>query len=303
MMAGMNVIQEKQVVAAPHDDHLHDVASELVTNGSIELSTRVDRRITQAAELLPRGTSVYVPWLPGRNMSSNLDAMQKLHAAGFEPVPHLAARSIGTSGELHEYLERLVRDFGVHRVLIVGGDRATALGPYPDSAAVLREGALAGVGIHEVGVAGYPEGHPKIPAVALHDDLQLKQELAARHGLGLEVVTQFSFAPSRIIEYCAMLARTAPEVPVYVGMAGPTRNSQLLQYARYCGVSASLRALASLGVKAATLASHTDPDEQLAALAHHCAARESCNVIGVHLFSFGGFVASAQWMRRQCRPA
>jgi methylenetetrahydrofolate reductase (NADPH) len=187
--------------------------------------------------------------------------------------------------------------------MLIGGDRKTALGPYASSAEVLAEGLLADAGIHEVGVAGYPEGHPAIPADVLRSDLETKQELTARQGLGLEIVTQFSFIPSRVVEYCAELARTAPEIPVYVGMAGPTPNRTLRRYARHCGVSASLRALIRLGVSAAQAATHTEPGEQLAALSHYCAAREPGNVIGVHLYSFGGLLESALWMRRQCRPA
>lgn len=120
--------------------------------------------------------------------------------------------------------------------------------------------------------------------------------LASNQGLGICVVTQFSFAPSRIVEYRAGLARTAPEVAVYVGLPGPTNPALLIRYARMCGVSTSLRALIDRGFKAARLFSHTAPHEQLSMLAHHCAARRACNVAGVHIFSFGGSFESAQWM-------
>ena len=69
-----------------------------------------------------------------------------------------------------------------------------------------------------------------------------------------------------------------------------------MRYARLCGVCTSLRALQKLGIKAATLAMQTDPTEQLQIIAHHCATRTANNIIGIHLFSFGGFPGSAQWM-------
>ena len=62
------------------------------------------------------------------------------------------------------------------------------------------------------------------------------------------------------------------------------------------GVGASLRALQDLGMKAAKLIMHTDPMEQLHLLAHHCATDAASNIIGIHLYSFGGFPGSAQWM-------
>jgi len=40
--------------------------------------------------------------------------------------------------------------------------------------------------------------------------LEEKLALARNHGLEPYVVTQFSFAPNRVAEYCADLARRAP---------------------------------------------------------------------------------------------
>jgi methylenetetrahydrofolate reductase (NADPH) len=113
------------------------------------------------------------------------------------------------------------------------------------------------------------------------------------------VVTQFSFAPARVIEFCSALARTAPQVPIYVGFAGPTDPISLLRYAQRCGVSASLRALRAEGLNAVRLVTHTDPGEQLTALARYCTAHTECNVVGIHLFTFGGVTAAASWMNRQ----
>ena len=79
------------------------------------------------------------------------------------------------------------------------------------------------------------------------------------------MVTQFSFAPARVIEYCTRMARERPMLPVYVGLAGPTEPRTLLRFAQRCGVSASLRALKDQGMAAVRLVTHTDPGEQLAA--------------------------------------
>ena len=48
---------------------------------------------------------------------------------------------------------------------------------------------------------------------------------------------------------------------------------------------------------AVRLVTHTDPGEQLAAVARYCLGHTACNVVGVHLFSFGGAVQAAKWMR------
>jgi len=279
--------------------HIDRVSAELVRSGSIELIFKRDQqRIEETRELLPFGMSVYVPGLPNQPLLSKLERMRALHEAGFDPVPHLAARRISSRETLRQFLEQAVQACGVHRVLLIGGDIPEPKGAYVDSAAVLRDGVLARAGVREVGLAGYPEGHVRIPPGVLSAALNEKLVLARDQGLGSYIVTQFSFAPSRIVEYCAELARTVPDTPVYVGMPGPTNPAKLIRYARLCGVSTSLRAMIDLGFKAAKLLSHTEPNEQLVVLARYCAARTPCNVVGAHIYSFGGFFESAQWVHR-----
>jgi hypothetical protein len=62
-------------------------------------------------------------------------------------------------------------------------------------------------------------------------------------------------------------------------------------------VSASLRALKTLGTGIAKLVTHTDPGEQARAVARYSAARDRASVVGLHFFSFGGAVRTAEWMK------
>jgi len=218
--------------------------------------------------------------------------------AGLEPVPHVAARRVRDRAELRSFLERAAHEAGVRKALILGGDEPEAAGPYADGAAILKEDFLRDCGLREIGLPGYPEGHPRIPAAALERAFADKLMLAAAQGMGSYVVTQFSFAPQRVVDYCARMARQAPGVPVYVGLAGPTNPVALLRFAQRCGVSASLRALRTQGMDAVRLVTHTDPADQLAAVARYCATHAACNVVGIHLFTFGGVAASAEWMNR-----
>ena len=128
-------------------------------------------------------------------------------------------------------------------------------------------------------------------------------KLASEQGLGAHVVTQFSFVPHRVLEFCADLDTRSPETPVYVGMAGPAKLRQLVHFARYCGVSASLSAVRKVGVKVAQLVDHRRADEQQASLAQFNASHGRSNIIGVHLFSFGGFQATAEWMNQHLNLA
>jgi methylenetetrahydrofolate reductase (NADPH) len=212
-------------------------------------------------------------------------------------VPHVSARRILNRDEFRDSLKRASAEHGVHRVLLIGGDEPRAKGPFQDSLQVLEEGLLAECGIREIGIGGYPEGHPRIALNALEKAMQRKLELARTQSIGVYVLTQFSFAPPRVVEYCATLARLHPELPVYVGIAGPTDAAALARYAQRCGVSVSLRALRTLGSGIAQLVSNTDPRDQIAAVARYNRSREPSNVVGVHLYSFGGAVRTAAWMR------
>lgn len=290
---------KKRMPAVVHESHKR-VAEELISGGSIELSSGRPEQIAEASDLLPYGMSVFVPILLRHSLMSRLDIISKLRNSGFDPVPHLAARRIPSRKILQEFLLRSVRQSGVHRVLLIGGDSGAADGPYEDSAAVLHDGVLAESGIKEIGVAGYPEGHPRISGPVLKESLQDKLKLASDQGLGMHIVTQFSFVPTRIIDYCAALGARLPNVPVYVGIAGPTSPSRLIHFARYCGVSASLAAVGKIGVKVVQFTRHSRADEQLNLLASYCASHGASNVVGVHMYSFGGFGQTAQWVHDHC---
>jgi methylenetetrahydrofolate reductase (NADPH) len=273
-------------------------AAELVSGGSLEMGAHRPQDARAIAALLPAGTPVYVNHLPRHRLLDTVPTLVAVREAGLEPVPHIAARRIRDKAELQEFLKRAVGEAGVRKVLALGGDEPEAQGPFPDGAALIREGRFAESGLREVGLPGYPEGHPRIPSPVLERAFSEKLALVAAQGLGSYVVTQFSFAPARVIEYCSSLARSAPRVPVYVGLAGPTNPVSLLRFAQRCGVSASLRALRKQGMDAVRLVTHTDPADQLAALGHYCSVHADCNVVGVHLFTFGGVTSAAEWMNR-----
>jgi methylenetetrahydrofolate reductase (NADPH) len=271
--------------------------AELIAAGSLEMSPRELHQAKEIAAQLPADTCVYIPSLPGLPLGRTLEAVAALRAAGLDPVPHVSARRIPDREEFRTFLRRAVVEHRVHRVLLLGGDEPQPKGPYRDSVGLLEEGVLAQCGVREIGVAGYPEGHPRIAPLLLNDALEKKVRLAGEQGLGLYVVTQFCFAPARVVEYCAELRRKYPAVSVYAGIAGPTDPVALARYAQRCGVSASLRALRNLGSGIARLVTHTDPCEHVLALARYSGSRESSNVVGAHFYSFGGALRTAMWMR------
>ena len=293
-------IRSKQFAPLTEKPEMH-AAYSLLKNSSIELSTNGEAAIKGAAAVLPGNMGVYVPKMPRASLGEKLVQLKLLRKYGLNPIPHIVARQLSSDTELRAFLSYAIVAAGVHRVLVIGGDDAEAAGPFADSAAVIESGILGELGITAVDVAGYPDGHPKIPREVLAADLRRKKELADRQGLELGVVTQFSFDAGSVVRFCGKMAEVAPEVPVYAGLAGPTSPAKLMRFAKICGVSTSMRAANKLGMNAIRLATHSSPEKQFDTLAGGVAARAAGNLKGIHLFSFGGFVDSANWLDNKAR--
>jgi methylenetetrahydrofolate reductase (NADPH) len=276
-------------------------AGDLVASGSLEIGAHRPEDAKAVADLLPSGTPVFVNHLPRHSLDDTLRGLMAVREAGLDPVPHMAARRISSEIEARSFLNAATKGAGVHKVMLIGGDTADAAGPYKDAAAFLKSGLLAEYGIREVGIAAYPESHPRIAKATLNAAFAEKMEILARQGLGAFAVTQFTFAPSRTIELAAGLARHYPDLPVYAGLPGPTSVTKLVGYAQRCGVGASLRALQTLGRGTLGLVTNTDPSDQLQRFAHHTVSGATPNIVGVHVFTFGGVAASAEFMNRWIR--
>jgi methylenetetrahydrofolate reductase (NADPH) len=268
----------------------------LVTGGSLEMSPDRNADAQAIAALLPARTPVFVNHLPGHALAQSVPTLVAVRQAGLEPVPHLAARRIASRNEAAAFLRAAVAEAGVRKLLLIGGDDERPLGPYADALSVLRDGLFTECGLRELALPAFPEGHPRIAQAVLEQAFDDKVRLAQTQGFDVSVVTQFSFAPARVVEYCSELARRWPGLPVAVGMAGPTSAATLVKFAQRCGVSTSLRALSGQGWDAVKMFMHTDPREQLSAVAQYRLRHDDCNVMGVHLFSFGAAAKSAAWM-------
>jgi methylenetetrahydrofolate reductase (NADPH) len=244
--------------------------------------------------LIAKGTPVYLSSVSGQSYRELPAMAAQLRKLGFEPVAHIAARRFASSEELQNLLARLRAEADMRRVLVIGGDLDTPAGPFDDALSVIECGKLREAGIEEVGVAGYPDGHPRIPADVLARVLDAKIAATARAGLRMHIVSQFSFDPPHIVAWLKQLRARGIAVPVKVGMAGPTSIPGLLRYARRCGVRASLHGLLSGSAAALLGRGSVGPDRILQALAD---AGPTTGTIAPHYFSFGGILQTAPYAR------
>ena len=214
-----------------------------------------------------------------------------MRAAGFEPVPHVAVRNFAGIAALDDFLARLNGEAGVTHVLVIAGDRAEC-GPLRRALDAIDGGALRRRGIRTIGIAGYPEGHPRIGEVELNRVLGEKIAAAEATGLTVEIVTQFCFNAGAILDFLARLRAFGFEHPVRVGLAGPTGLAPLLRYAARCGVRTSAQALIQRSGLVRQMFAMTTPDDLVRAL-----AEAAPTGVTPHFFSFGGVRATARWAR------
>ena len=253
---------------------------------SIEATRPDAAEIATLARILQAGTEVYFTAVPTVGPHEVIAAAVNLRKAGLEPVVHIAARRQASANDLQELLARLHGEAQVRRLLVIGGDADTA-GPFADALAVIQKGGLREAGIEEIGIAAYPEGHARIPSGRLEAALDEKIASATAQGLRVNIVSQFSFLPDRVIAWLRQLRACGIVTPVKVGMAGPTSVPALLRYAKRCGVATSLRGLIS-GV-GTSLIGNVGPGRMIEALAQ----AGELGDIAPHYFSFGGVVETA----------
>jgi methylenetetrahydrofolate reductase (NADPH) len=255
---------------------------------SLEVTRPNAAEIAALAEIVPNGTAVYLTAVPTQSTNEFGDAAGALRKIGLEPIAHVAARRLTSTDHLKEILKSIRGEADMRRLLVIAGD-VDASGPFTDALAVIQSGLLRKAGIEEIGISGYPEGHPRIATDRLEAALDQKIAAARAAGLRVHIVSQFSFAPDVVVGWLQRLRQCGILVPVKVGMAGPASLPALLRYARRCGVGSSLRGLMS-GV-ATSLIAHVGPDRIVEALG----AAGGLGEIAPHYFSFGGVIETARY--------
>jgi len=275
--------------AAPRDT-VHRIAA-FLRNFSLEATRPSEADLAALKAALPAGAQVYLSAVPTRPQAELIAYANRVRAAGFVPVPHLAVRNLASVSAFDEWLARMRAEADVRRLLVIAGDRDRPQGPFASTIDVIESGLLQRHGIEEIGVAGYPEGHPRIAADALDRALAAKLESAEQTGLAVHIVTQFCFNAERIARWLRHLRDLGFEHMVRIGMAGPTNLATLLRYAHRCGVAASAQGLARQSGLLKHLVGTSAPDGIIRPLAE----ADGLGRVAAHFFSFGGIGATARW--------
>lgn len=267
----------------------------LLRDFSLEMTGKDTPKLGTAAESIPRGTRINVTYLGNEDLKLRLAAAQSVSRLGCIPVPHVSARRLESQYQLEEFLSALQTDGTEQSVFVVGGDPARPHGPYPDSLAIIRSGLLQKYGVRQVGMSGYPEGHPHIPNAALWSVLEQKAALLADEGLTAGIITQFGFDADPVLTWIEQLRKRGIDLPVRVGVPGPAGVRRLLSYAARFGVGTSTSIARKYGLSVTNLMGTAGPDRFIHALAERYDAAAHGEV-KLHFYTFGGLSATSTWI-------
>jgi len=227
---------------------------------------------TTELDTLPALKNVYITMLPGGDFRETADQAKKLVEKGFNPIPHIPARSIENEAQLKEYISRC-KDGGTNQVLVIGGSREP-VGDFDSSVQLLETGYFEDM---TVGIAGHPEGSPDI------SDSKLEKAMNDKKPYADYIVTQWLLDPQPIIDFISKQT-----VPVHVGITGPLKITSLIKFANIVGAKNSLNFLKSNFSKALDLMKPKDPNDLIGKVKSH--------TDNFHIYTFGGLKETNKWL-------
>ena len=260
----------------------------LVSGADIELIPL--KSVDEKLRAVPKGTTVTVTCSAKLGLPRTLDFSVRAAEAGYHVVPHLAARQLTGEAELRGFITTMA-GAGMTELYLVGGDAPLA-GPFDSALRVLQALQHMDHGLHRIGVACYPEGHPKISDAALAESLTAKQPYAAY------MVSQLCFSPDVLVAWLRRIRKEGVTLPLHLGLAAPMQIRKLLELSPQLGVGSSVRYLAKQhGLIGSVLKGGSYHPESLLLGMGDAIASAELGVEQVHLFSFNQAEATAAWQR------
>ena len=235
-------------------------------------------------------TTVAVTASPGKGLGATLDVSEQLARAGYDVVPHLAARMVSGRTELEEVVERLV-GLGIRRVFVPAGDATEPAGDYVQSLDLLRDLTALGSPFAEVSITGYPERHPLI------DDDVTVQAMWDKREHATHIVSNMTFDSATLGTWLRRVRRRGVDLPVLVGVPGPVERAKLVGMATRIGVGDSLRFLRKQSGVLARIAAPGFSTDGFVSRVARLSMDEGLGVAGLHVYTFNQVGVVEAWRR------
>lgn len=250
-----------------------------------------DRVVAEAAEL-PQPTRLTVTSSPRLSPEETIEFARRLAALGHTAIPHLAARMVRDRDHLERLLEG-VQEAGLAELFVIGGDSIHPAGEFDSSLQVLELIRERPHGVHAIGIAAYPEGHPLIDAQSLSTQLERKSALADY------MVTQMTFHTGALLDWLTEIRSRGVSLPLRVGLPGVVERRRLLEVSVRIGVGPSLRFVRKQsGLRNLVRRPVQIADELFDALAPH-AGDPRLGIEGFHYFTLNQLRDTWSWERNK----
>lgn len=238
---------------------------------------------------LPVDATVTVTASPRQGIAATVASATRLAGRGVHAVPHLSARLITDRSQLAKIIDDLDAA-GIDEVFVIGGDPATPKGDFGSALELLL--AMREIGADfTIGIAGYPESHPRIP-----DDVTI-QAMWDKRLQASYIVSQLCFDPKLLMTWIRRVRHRGVQLPIRIGIAGPADPVRLLRIGSRIGVSGSARLLGQhTGLFRMARPGSWRPDALLHDL-EPTFADPTYGLAGVHIYTFNAVRAAEQWRR------
>ncbi len=271
---------------------------------SIEVMPKTAQKVTDFSEILPSKTLVYIAHLEDTNISDMKHTCKRLIDEDMIPMPHIPARILKSFSELEEWVAQYA-DVGVKRCLLLAGNNKTPKGSLNSSIQLLETGFFEKYGFEYINVAGHPEGNPDIDKSSNLNEtlnaLMIKNEYSKTTNIKIGITTQFCFDLEPVKNWLITLEDKNINLPVNIGIAGPTKLQTLIKYALICGVGPSISVIKKRAKDITKLLLPFEPTDLIKEINEISFSGRFKNVSSVHFFPLGGIEASALFAQNFCK--
>ena len=259
---------------------------------SIEVTPRAAAKIDNFAELIPKGTLIYVAHIEGTPIEDMVSTAKKINEQGFKPMPHFPARIIKDKNVLQDWISRYQNEADVKNALLIAGGANKPYGDYDSSIQLIESELFDKSNFQNLHIAGHPEGSTDIDPDGstknVDEALSWKNEFSKRTDASMAITTQFSFDSKTVIDWASNLKQSGIDIPIHIGIAGPAKLQTLLRYSLECGVGASIKIIQKRALDLTKLLLPYKPTTIISELANYKADNPDFNINKVHFFPLGG---------------
>ena len=273
---------------------------DFISGYSIEVIPKSAEKIESFTDILPKNTRVYIAQTGKEEIASMVATAKRLNDEGFIVMPHIPARMIKNQAMLNDWIAMYQNEAGGDEALLLAGGLTKPLGDFDSSIQLIESGLFDKAGFKRLHIAGHPEGSKDIDPEGgiknVSEALSWKQEFYKRTDASMAITTQFCFDAYVVKKWANDIRKRGIDIPIHIGIAGPTKLQTLLKFSVECGIGTSMKILTKRAKDITKLLLPYKPTRILKDLAGYRSKDPELNIEQVHFFPIGGLKQTTDWL-------